>query len=133
MTSSVFPVLRSRVTTFAEEAKLVMWRQLDALCLAEWAYFPGNLKDVNEGSGTLLDNTIAAWATSNGGYNAHDSTLLPLILSGGSRLGIKHQGHLIQKYVPVANVWQTVVDRVGMPLPENFQGGVATGPVKELV
>ncbi|MFT5526229.1 MAG: hypothetical protein ACI9HK_004202, partial [Pirellulaceae bacterium] len=117
----------------AEEAKLVMWRQLDALYLAEWAYFLGKLKEVKEGNGTLLDNTIAAWATTNGGYNAHDSTRLPLILSGGSGLGIKHQGHLIQKDVPVANVWQTVVDKVGMKLPENFQGGVATGPVKELV
>lgn len=117
----------------AEEAKLEMWRKLDALYLAEWAYFLGKLKDVKEGNGTLLDNTIAAWATTNGGYNAHDSTKLPLILSGGSGLGVKHQGHLIRKDVPMANVWQTVVNKIGMPLPENFQGGIATGPVMELV
>ena len=35
--------------------------------------------------------------------------------------------------MPIANVWQTVVTQVGMPLPENFQGGLATGLVKELV
>ncbi len=116
-----------------QEDKLVFWRQLDALYLAEWAYFLGKLKDVKEGSGTLLDNTIAAWATTNGGFNAHDSNLLPLILCGGSALGIKHQGHLVQKDVPVANIWQTVVNKIGMPLPENFQGGVASGVVKELV
>jgi hypothetical protein len=39
----------------------------------------------------------------------------------------------VQTELPVANVWQTVVERVGMPLPENFQGGVAKGIVKELV
>ncbi len=116
-----------------QEDKLVVWRQLDALYLAEWAYLLGKLKGIKEGNGTVLDNTMAAWATTNGGYNAHDSTMLPLILSGGKALGVKHQGHLIQKDMPVANVWQTMVSRIGMPLPENFQGGVAKGVVTELV
>ncbi len=116
-----------------EDDKLAQWRQLDALYLAEWAYFLGKLKSVNEGSGTLLDNTMAAWATTNGGPNAHDSKMLPLILCGGSALGLKHQGHLVKKDMPVANVWQTIVNKVGMPLPENFQGGLATDVVKELV
>jgi hypothetical protein len=116
-----------------QEDKLVFWRQLDALYLAEWAYFLGKLKSVKEGNSTLLDNTMAAWATTNGGFNAHDSNMLPVILSGGKALGLKHQGHLIQKDVPVANVWQTMVSKIGMPLPENFQGGVAKGVVKELV
>jgi len=85
------------------------------------------------GGGTLLDNTMAAWATTNGGPNAHDSKHLPLILCGGSALGVKHQGHLVQQDVPVADVWKTIVDRVGMALPENFQGGLSNGVVKELV
>jgi hypothetical protein len=101
--------------------------------MAEWAYFLGKLKSVKEGHGTLLDNTMAAWGTTNGGYSAHDSTMLPMLLCGGSALGLKHQGHLVQKDVPLANVWQTVVSRIGMPLPTNFQGGVATGVVKELI
>lgn len=116
-----------------EDDKIAMWRELDALYLAEWAYFLGKLKSVKEGDGTLLDNTMAAWATTNGGPNAHDSKHLPLILCGGSVLGLKHQGHLVKTDTPVADVWQTVVDRVGMPVPENFQGGLASGIVKELV
>ena len=116
-----------------EDDKIALWRRLDALYLGEWAYFLGKLKGVKEGSGTLLDNTMAAWATTNGGPNAHDSTMLPLILCGGAALGLKHQGHLVQKDVPLSNVWQTVVSRVGMPLPENFQGGVAKGVIKELL
>jgi hypothetical protein len=115
-----------------EDDKIAMWRQVDALYLAEWAYFLGKLKAVKEGTGTLLDHTMAAWATTNGGPNAHDSKMLPLILCGGSALGLKHQGHLVKKDMPIANVWQTVVNRVGMTLPENFQGGLANGSVKEL-
>jgi hypothetical protein len=116
-----------------EEDKLEMWRRLDALYMNEWAYFLGKLKSVKEGSGTLLDNTMATWATTNGGPNAHDSKHLPLILCGGSKLGIKHQGHLVKKEMPVANVWKTVATQVGMPIPENFQGGLATDVVKELI
>lgn len=116
-----------------EDDKIGMWRQLDAMYLAEWAYFLGKLRGVKEGNGTLLDNTMAAWGTTNGGPNAHDSKMLPLILCGGSALGLKHQGHLVQKDMPISNVWQTIVSSVGMPLPENFQGGVATGVVKELI
>ncbi len=116
-----------------QEDKLLFWRELDALYMAEWAYFLGKLKGVSEGSGTLLDNTIAAWATTNGGLGAHDSNQLPLILCGGSALGIKHQGHLVQKDVPVANVWRTVAEKVGMPLPADFQGGLAKGVIKEVI
>jgi hypothetical protein len=116
-----------------QEDKLVFWQQLDQLYFAEWAYFLGKLKSVKEGNGTLLDNTMAAWATTNGGTNAHDSNQLPLILCGGSALGVKHQGHLVKKDMPVANVWQTMVSKVGMPLPADFQGGLAKEVVKELV
>ena len=116
-----------------EDEKLTMWRKLDSLYLSEWAYFLGKLKDVKEGAGTLLDNTIAAWATTNGGPNAHDSKHLPLILCGGSALGIKHQGHLAKQDMPIANVWQTVTTKIGMPLPDNFQGGLSKGIVSELI
>ena len=116
-----------------EDDKIAKWREVDALYFAEWAYFLGKLKSVKEGQGTLLDHTMASWGTTNGGPNAHNSTQLPLILCGGSALGLKHQGHLVQKDVPVANVWKTVAERVGMPIPADFQGGLATGVVKELV
>jgi hypothetical protein len=115
-----------------EDDKIGMWRRLDALYLGEWAYFLGKLKDVREGNGTLLDNTMAAWATTNGGPNAHDSRHLPLILCGGRALGLRHQGHLVKRDMPIANVWQTVANRVGMPLPADFQGGLATGAVREI-
>ena len=116
-----------------QEDKIAFWRELDALYMAEWAYFLGKLKGVQEGAGTLLDNTIAAWATTNGGLGAHDSNLLPLILCGGSALGLKHQGHLVQKDIPVANVWRTVANKIGMPLTDNFQGGLAKDAIKEIV
>jgi hypothetical protein len=112
--------------------KLQMWAQIDQLYMEFWADFIGKLKSVKEGNGTLLDHTIASWATTNG-YGGHGRDHLPLILCGGAALGIKHQGHLIKPDVMIADVWKTVVDRIGMPIPSNFQGGLARGVIKELL
>jgi hypothetical protein len=97
-----------------------------------WAYFVGRLKSVKEGQGTLLDHTMAAWATTNGA-GGHGRDDLPIILCGGAGLGIKHQGHVRKKGTMVGNVWQTMIDRIGMPLPKDFQGGQANGVVSELL
>ena len=41
--------------------------------------------------------------------------------------------HLEKKGTPVASVWETMVNKVGMGLPEKFQGGQSKGVVAELV
>lgn len=112
--------------------KLEMWATVDQIYMEFWAYFVGRLKSVKEGQGTLLDHTLAAWATTNGaGGHARDN--LPLILCGGAGLGVKHQGHLVKKDVMIGNVWQTMVDRIGMPVPKDFQGGQANGVISEVL
>jgi hypothetical protein len=59
------------------------------------------------------------------------------MLAGGAGLGIKHQGHLAKKDVWIGSVWETMIDRIGMPLPGSperpFQGGRTNGVIKELV
>ncbi len=115
-----------------QEEKLRWWAQIDQAYVEFWGYFLGKLKSIKEGNGTLLDHTMAAWATTNGA-GGHGCDNLPVMLCGGSALGIKHQGHVIKKDVMIGNVWQTVVDRIGMPLPKDFQGGQANGVIKEIV
>jgi hypothetical protein len=58
---------------------------------------------------------------------------LPLMLCGGAGLGIRHQGHVVKYGMLIGNVWQTMIDRIGMPLPRDFQGGQANGVVRELL
>ena len=85
--------------------KLAAWAQVDQIYVEYWAYFIGKLKSVKEGDGTLLDHTMAAWATTNG-EGGHGRDHLPLMLCGGSALGLKHQGHIIKKDVMIADVWK---------------------------
>jgi hypothetical protein len=113
--------------------KLKWFTKADIWYMEEWAYFLGKLKSVKEGDGTLLDHTLVAYGSSGGSINAHNNHHLPAMLAGGARLGLKHQGHLIKEDIRLGNLWRTVFDRLGVPLPENFQGGESDGVIKELI
>jgi hypothetical protein len=116
--------------------KLRYWTMVDRVYMEHWAYFLGKLKSIKEGQRTLLDHTMAAWGTAQG-EAGHALTDLPLLLCGGSGFGLKHQGHLARKDMWVGSVWETMVDRVGMPRPGSsekpFQAGRSNGVVKELL
>ncbi len=98
----------------------------------EWAYFLNKLKSVRERDGTLLDHTLVGYGSSGGAINAHDNHHLPAMLAGGSRPGVRHQGHLVKEGVRLGNLWSRVFDRMNVPLPRNFQGGEADGIIREL-
>lgn len=113
--------------------KLKWFTQADVWYMEEWAYFLAKLKSIREGEGTLLDHTLVAYGSSGGSINAHHNHHLPTMLAGGSRLKVKHQGHLVKEDMRLGNLWATVFDRMQVPLPDNFQGGEADGVISELV
>ncbi|MCE9534682.1 MAG: DUF1552 domain-containing protein [Planctomycetes bacterium] len=113
--------------------KLKWFTKADIYYMEDWAYFLNKLKAVKEGDGTLLDHTLVSYGSSGGAINAHHNHHLPAMLAGGSRLGVKHQGHIIKEDVRLGNLWSTVFDRMNVPIPKDFQGGEANGIIKELV
>jgi hypothetical protein len=112
--------------------KLKWFTQADIWYMEDWAYFLNRLKGIKEGDGTLLDHTLVAYGSSGGSINAHNNHHLPTMLAGGARLGVKHKGHIEKKDVKLGNLWSTMFDRMGVPLPANFQGGEADGLISEL-
>jgi hypothetical protein len=112
--------------------KLLWFTRADVWYMEEWAYFLGKLRAVREGDATLLDHTLVAYGSSGGAVNAHHNHHLPTMLAGGSRLGVRHQGHLVKENVRLGNLWSTVFERMNVPLPRNFQGGEADGGIREL-
>ena len=113
--------------------KLKWFTKSDIYYLEDWAYFLNKLKAIKEGDGTLLDHTLVSYGSSGGAINAHHNHHLPTMIAGGSRLGIKHQGHIVKEDVRLGNLWWTVFDRMNVPIPKNFQGGETDGLIKELV
>ena len=55
------------------------------------------------------------------------------MLVGGHRLGIRQHGHLIKPDTRLGNLWRTMFGVLGVPVPEDFQGGEADGIITELV
>jgi hypothetical protein len=115
-----------------DEEKLRLWTIMDTLYMEHFAYFLGKLKSIKEGNGTLLDHTVAAWATTNG-EGGHAGNKLPAILCGGAALGLKHQGHIAMKDMKVGSLWQTMLHPLGMPVPANFQHGFTDGVIKQVL
>jgi len=113
--------------------KLKWFTQSDIWYMEEWAYFLGKLKAVKEGQSTLLDHCIVAYGSTGGSINAHNNHHLPVMLVGGSQLGVKHQGHVLSEDSYLGNLWQTMFTALGVKVPENFQGGEADGVIKSIV
>jgi hypothetical protein len=60
----------------------------------EVAYLLGQLEAVNEGGGTLLDNTLVLWLSEFGDGGVHDTRNLPVVLAGGLGGKLKTGRHL---------------------------------------
>ncbi|MGF1583656.1 MAG: DUF1552 domain-containing protein [Gemmataceae bacterium] len=104
--------------------------KVDEIYMRHWAYFLNRLKSVREGDGTLLDRCVLGLSSGMG--MGHSKSALPTLVSGGSRLGIQHQGHLrLPERTPLASLWQTMLERVGVEVPNDFQD--SRGPLRQLV
>ena len=104
--------------------------KVDTIYMRHWAYFLDRLKSIPEGDATLLDHTLLGLSSGMGFEHSKDK--LPTILSGGGGLGVSHQGHLtLAEPTPLASVWHTMLDRVGVPVEGEFQD--SRGVIGELV
>ncbi|MFT5467669.1 MAG: hypothetical protein ACI8UO_002775 [Verrucomicrobiales bacterium] len=105
--------------------------KVDRIYLDQWAYFIDRLKSFKQPDGsTLLDHTLLGFSSGMG--IGHSKDRLPTCIFGGARKNLAHQGHLrLPENTPLSRVWHTMVDRLGVPVGENFQD--STGVIKELI
>ena len=93
------------------------------------AYFLQRMQETREGDGTLLDNTIVLYGSSNS--YTHNNTNYPLVVAGGSKLGFKHGAfHKFGADVPLSNLYLTMMNRLGMSKPSFVD---STGELEQLV
>jgi hypothetical protein len=92
-----------------------------AVKLGEWdrfmaeqlSYFLDRLDSAREADGTVLDNSVVLYGSSNS--QTHNNTNYPLVLAGGSRLGLQHGQFL--KYgaeIPMSNLFVTMLNAIGV-------------------
>ena len=93
--------------------------------------FLGKMADSPEGDGSMLDNTIVYYGTSNS--KTHVNRNYPLLVAGGSNLGIKHCGYhnfLETGKQPLCNLYLTFLQLIGVPA-QSFSD--STGILKEIL
>jgi len=104
--------------------------KVDTIYMSHWAYFLNRLAAIEDGDGTLLDHTVLGFSSGMG--IGHSKDRLPTVLSGGAGLGVKHQGHLkLKQEMPLSSVWHTMLERIGVKVPDRFQD--SKGLIKPLV
>ena len=76
-------------------------------------YFLDKMNSIEEGDGTLLDNTCVLYGSSNS--TTHNNTNYPVIVAGGRKMGFNH-GHFLKydKNVPLSNLYNTIQQRMGV-------------------
>ena len=87
--------------------------QYDAFLAKQLEYFVAKLKTAREGDSSLLDNTMVLFGSSNS--KTHVNRNYPLVLAGGSNLGLKHGRYLTYTAdTPLSNLHLTMLQRLGV-------------------
>ena len=93
--------------------------------------FLGKMADTPEGDGSMLDNTIVYYGTSNS--KTHVNRNYPLLVAGGHNLGIKHCGYhnfLATGKQPLCNLYMTFLQSLDVPA-KSFSD--STGVIQEIL
>jgi hypothetical protein len=99
---------------------------------AVFAKFVQRLKDMKEGDGSVLDNSIILFGSNMANSDAHNNDPLPQALIGRGG-GIKGNQHLHYKQdTPHANILVTMLDRAGVPASEIEKFADTTGAFSEV-
>lgn len=92
--------------------------RFDMFLAEQLAHFVGRLAETEEGEARLLDRTMVFYGSSNS--RTHHNYNYPLLLVGGSGLGLMHGQYLtFGDETPLSNLFVTLLDRLNVPV-ESF-------------
>jgi hypothetical protein len=99
----------------SHDANMTPWAQYDRYLAEQFAYFLERLSSIREGESRLLDSTISLYGS--GTSNTHNARNYPLILAGGSALGLSHGRYIKQRTErPMGDLLLTLLHRLDVPM-----------------
>lgn len=114
-----------------KEEKIAQYREINRWHCAQLAYLLGKMRDIKEGEGTLLDNSMILFGSSISDGNKHDPNNLPIVVAGGAGGAFKTGQHVAaEKGTPLCNLYLTMLGAMGVPA-ESF--GDSNGTIKDAV
>lgn len=89
-------------------------QKIDKFLVTEFAYFLQKLRDVKEGAGTLLDNSMIVYGSGLSDGNRHSHHDLPIVMAGRGGNTIQTGRHIeLPRETPMNNLFLSMLDRVG--------------------
>lgn len=113
-----------------DEGKMGSLQKIDQHMIDQFAYFLKRLKEIPEGSGTLLDHSMLLYGSALADPNRHAHHDLPILLAGRGNGTIDPGRHVqFEQETPLANLYVSMLERMSVSL-DRF--GDSTGKIKEL-
>ena len=91
--------------------------KFDQFLAQNLARFLTRLQESPEGDGTMLDRTLVLYGSSNS--KTHQNRNYPLLLAGGSQLGLIHNQYLrFSEKTPMSNLFVSMMQAVGLEVDQ---------------
>jgi hypothetical protein len=97
-----------------DKGKLDQLAVLERDLLLEWGKFIGRMKDARDGGSRLLDHTMSVFGAGMGNASSHESTNLPVLLTGGRFKHGQHLAHDPKSPPPLCNLWVQMLQEMGV-------------------
>jgi hypothetical protein len=95
--------------------KLAQYQKISQWHMAQYAYMLGQLKNIKEGEGNLLDNSMILMGSGIKDGNSHSPWNLPLVLGGKGGGAIATGRHLVyEKNTPLCNLYRSMMKGMGV-------------------
>ncbi len=108
------------------DQRITQFAQINKYHVSMVPYFLEKLSKIQDGDGTLLDNTLLVYGSPMGNSNLHNHKRVPLFIAGHAGGTIKGHLHLrTPDGTPMANIFLTLLHKLGMNELETF--GDSTG------
>jgi len=82
--------------------------------IEQFAYFLDRLKSIDEGSGSLYDNSVVLYGCGMKDGNGHRRKNLPIVVAGGGKGQLQGGRHLKVKSQPLSNLHFTIGQKFGL-------------------
>jgi hypothetical protein len=95
--------------------RLVAWAKIGTYHVDQFAAFLGKLKSIQDGDGTLLDQTLLLYGSGLSNANVHAKNNLPCVVAGGAGGALKGNRHLqYARGTPWSNLLVSLVRKAGV-------------------
>jgi hypothetical protein len=97
----------------SKEEKLEKIRKINRFHVEQFAYILGRMKEIKEGEGTLLDNSMIVYGSGIGDGNRHNHDDLPVLMAGKAGGSIDTGRHIkYENGTPMTNLYLSMLDRM---------------------